>query len=321
MIKKRIEWIDCCKGLAILLVILGHSLNSENQIERNSIQFIYSFHMPLFFILSCITFNFSQSMKNFTQKTLQRFKRLIIPALIIYILSIFIEIFHSQQLDLKYQIDRLIYASGCQYEIRPFLGMTWFLFVLFLGGTIFDFLQMNFNQLSLFFAIIVCTIFGIYGSKTWYIFSIDVALTMLPFFYCGYLLKNYDINHKTKLMLCLYLSSFFLFYAATGKNIFFIPCRSYTLFPLYYLIGITGTLSLGCLFQILLKNHKMKYLCYLGKNTLALFIIHSLDYTYSSLYNITSNNFFNGTIRIIINIVILLIFIQGKFLYNKFKTI
>ena len=26
MKQKRIEWVDCCKGLAIALVVLGHSL-------------------------------------------------------------------------------------------------------------------------------------------------------------------------------------------------------------------------------------------------------------------------------------------------------
>ena len=52
---KRIEYIDLAKGLAIYLVVLGHALGSlaaptmEHGIIGNV---IYSFHMPLFMILS-----------------------------------------------------------------------------------------------------------------------------------------------------------------------------------------------------------------------------------------------------------------------------
>lgn len=143
--------------------------------------------MPLFFILSCLTFKFSEDIRSFGLKTFRSFKHLIIPALFVYFFSIFTELFHSQNFNLKYQIDRLIYASGCQYEIHPFLGMTWFLFTLFLGRTIFDFLQMHFRPKSLFCIVITCTILGLYGSKIWYVLSLDVALAMLPFFYCGYI--------------------------------------------------------------------------------------------------------------------------------------
>ena len=49
MDKKRIAYIDKAKGVAILLVILGHCCGSvEEPINR----FILSFHMPLFFFLS-----------------------------------------------------------------------------------------------------------------------------------------------------------------------------------------------------------------------------------------------------------------------------
>ena len=49
--KKRIEWIDICKGLAIILDIIGHS-KLETGIAFNLKSIIYSFYMPLFFILS-----------------------------------------------------------------------------------------------------------------------------------------------------------------------------------------------------------------------------------------------------------------------------
>ncbi|MCD8016082.1 MAG: acyltransferase family protein [Lachnospiraceae bacterium] len=44
---ERVCWIDICKGLAIMLVILGHTYRS------NGVQnWLYAFHMPIFFVLS-----------------------------------------------------------------------------------------------------------------------------------------------------------------------------------------------------------------------------------------------------------------------------
>ena len=41
----RINWIDCIKGIGIYFVILGHIYKCNN-----IGMWIYSFHMPLFFI-------------------------------------------------------------------------------------------------------------------------------------------------------------------------------------------------------------------------------------------------------------------------------
>lgn len=50
--KKRILWIDYAKAFAMFFVVIGH-VNSGNYLTN----WIYSFHMPLFFFLSGITLN------------------------------------------------------------------------------------------------------------------------------------------------------------------------------------------------------------------------------------------------------------------------
>lgn len=63
--KERILWLDACKGFAILLVVLGHIADSylrtglflEKSIFLQTMyEFIYAFHMPLFFALSGYVF-------------------------------------------------------------------------------------------------------------------------------------------------------------------------------------------------------------------------------------------------------------------------
>lgn len=48
--ENRIDWVDISKGLGIILVIIGHCVYLGGLIHN----WIFSFHMPLFFILSGI---------------------------------------------------------------------------------------------------------------------------------------------------------------------------------------------------------------------------------------------------------------------------
>lgn len=50
---KRIEWLDVAKGLEIICVVYGYTI-FKDELWRI---WIYSFHMPLFFFLSGITYN------------------------------------------------------------------------------------------------------------------------------------------------------------------------------------------------------------------------------------------------------------------------
>lgn len=72
---KRIHWIDEVRGFAIILVIIGHVIGGlgseigggEDNILRTV---IYSFHMPLMFIISGLVANENKykGIKNFIGK-------------------------------------------------------------------------------------------------------------------------------------------------------------------------------------------------------------------------------------------------------------
>lgn len=46
----RHKYIDYAKGLAIILMLFAHTMSGENMINT----WIFSFHMPIFFIISGI---------------------------------------------------------------------------------------------------------------------------------------------------------------------------------------------------------------------------------------------------------------------------
>lgn len=77
---RRVLWIDAAKGIAMLLVFYGHLGGAgDNPWFPNltgSIWVVYLFHMPLFFILSGLTFNPNKDFRTFF---VSRFKRLVIP--------------------------------------------------------------------------------------------------------------------------------------------------------------------------------------------------------------------------------------------------
>lgn len=57
---ERIAWIDISKGFAIIFVVVGHVVQSYHNVHQYedstlfnfSSQFVYSFHMALFMMLS-----------------------------------------------------------------------------------------------------------------------------------------------------------------------------------------------------------------------------------------------------------------------------
>lgn len=79
--KEREHYIDIAKGIAMLLVIIGHI----QSIPRGLYAWVNSFHMPLFFILSGLVFNPLKS-KDFKEFFKKKVKSLLIP----YILLSFI---------------------------------------------------------------------------------------------------------------------------------------------------------------------------------------------------------------------------------------
>lgn len=52
MVGKRLVWADALRGLLILLVVLGHSLQHGDYENRISWNIIYSCHMAAFFVIS-----------------------------------------------------------------------------------------------------------------------------------------------------------------------------------------------------------------------------------------------------------------------------
>ena len=123
MVKERIEWIDVSKGMGILLVIIGHCVYFGKFVHN----WIFSFHMPLFFILSGLFFQKNTLQNFFFKKT----KQLIFPYIIFCIIGIIITLIIPQWRYITFtEILKDIYLG---YPNSINISSIWFLICLFIA--------------------------------------------------------------------------------------------------------------------------------------------------------------------------------------------
>lgn len=159
--KRFYEEINFARGIGVCLVILGHSfpdaqLNTYGNsfILKYIFEVIYSFHMPLFFMLSGFVSYKLMSLTQIKDKvkaTKNKFLRLMIPYFVISIPSLI----------LKYTFSNLAYNKFDRNAIlNVFIGINpngglWFLYTLFIVSTIVIFVNKKyFKLLSLIFFIL-----------------------------------------------------------------------------------------------------------------------------------------------------------------------
>ena len=333
MEKRRIEWVDCAKGIAIILVIIGHTVNN-GKYGSNLRGMIFSFHMPLFFILSCMTFKCSENVEQYKEKTIRAFKHLVTPAICVFGLEIIIECSRNINLlfDLNYWKQEaycLLFASGVEVEFNGFkvrgLGIPWFFFALFIGRIIIDYLHLNFEEKQLgILSAIICTIGIFFGNTQWLPFSLDIALAIMPFFYCGYKLKKVDVKHwalkKLFIWSIVWISTLYITFPDYNNWTYLeLAMRRYNLFPICYLTAVAGTMMV-IEFSVLMCNKLnkiVKPIMYVGKNSLYLLCIHAMEYNWYKIWYIENHQFYSAIKRTIVDLLIFIVFMCVRNIINK----
>ena len=191
----RIDWIDLTKGIAIFLMVCGHT-----SIPLSISNWIWSFHMPLFFIISGILFN-ATKYPNFNLFIKKRGKTLIIPYIIFSLITLLT--IHDQTLkEWLYKG----WINGCAL---------WFIPVLFFAEIFSYFIirYINSNCLILLTAITIGTIgYMLYFFNIHFPYNIDVSFYASFFYLIGYISKNKIIHYPPKhsLAICLLIVNIIL---------------------------------------------------------------------------------------------------------------
>ena len=272
---KRNMSIDFIKGIAIFTVVLGHCWLLDKEIFN----FIYAFHMPLFFCISGYLFSTRKQYKDFL---VGKFKNLIMPYIVFFIFSYIISITILQR--------DISIADGLKYMLLGGKHLTyvanwalWYLQLFFIASNIFYFIA-KIKYAVIRFIIMAGLLIASLPIQQWcnntfdneYVpFALNALCPALFFMLVAFEFKQIKEifiqkfnNTKTNKMVP--VVSFGLFVLgillAAGNDEQIINIQSYTFF--IYSLFILQFIVLSC------QNCNNKYIVYMGKNSLIILGLH-----------------------------------------------
>lgn len=263
--KRRIAYLDFVKLWAIMLVVWGHALiriDPEFSAGGFAHSFIYSFHMPLFMLVSGF-FAASSLRQGFWQMLEKKSKQLLLPAVTCTLLSI---------------AYFLIVRGGCDYYTEV-VGNSWFLKTLFAcylllwGGK--KILKRDWLLLPL--AVVMFIVPHAYSLQLNYLF---------PFFLLGYFMgkERKSLERYMGKIAIVSLVVFFLLFLGNGKafasrNIFIgynTLLHEFSLICLKYAFALTGSLaSIGLGYYLCKLSAEAVSISKLGRYTLGIYVLQT----------------------------------------------
>lgn len=291
MIKnKNILWVDVCKGLAILLMILGHS----GMTDMGKL-YIHSFNMPLFFILSGFLVKPKQIMR-FKDFFVKKVRTIILPYFVFGFVNFVFCILYLRYYLHDYKLNSLLVPIKSLFCFNTEGGLLvanalWFLTTLFIVEIVFYFmLKYIKSKKKMLFALIAFSLISYAYSifiKARLFWGIDIAISAIFFYGIGFLFKQ--AGDKVKHVV---LKSN-IFYIILGLGISFVTIflngqvdmrvieyNNYFLF--YFNATITSFVyimiaSYICKFKIM--KYLVKVLADIGKNSMIYLVLNQMVLT------------------------------------------
>lgn len=155
--RKRLDYLDMTKGLGMILVLIGHLQGDSIFTFSSYIQplcvFIFSFHMPMFFIVSGILLAIkNDEVKPLKEVAKSRFRGIIIPYLwfsLFYLIVVVAAL-------IKGEIAVQTLYLNIWYVISGYgMNVLWFLPALYLGELLFIFLRRRIRDHIPFITVVV----------------------------------------------------------------------------------------------------------------------------------------------------------------------
>lgn len=183
----RNPYYDVLKGLLIIFVIVGHGFQFGNGanfaatadfMDYKVVQFIYSFHMPLFAIICGMFFYFSAQKYTLIHNLADKFRQFLMP---IALLSLFYYIVFPNE-----NIYNSIYSAA---------GGLWFLLSMFYSVIIVMIMSKLCRTIiseSVFIVILTVLLYFIKND-----FCLSIHKFMIIFFIIGYIASKYGIVNST----------------------------------------------------------------------------------------------------------------------------
>lgn len=267
--------LDSLKGFAIICVVYTHCLQFlgiGNYWHHPIFKFTYSFHMPLFMLISGY-FAISALKLDLYNFLKEKFIHLLLPC---FSAAIFVTL-------MNYILGLDVVHMG----IREFVGNLWYLKSLFICMAIVKLFKSCFRNANVLFTVLIC----LFIALPIHFYHVNF---MMPYFCIGYLAFQYKsvIRRNVKMIYVLSISIYaFLWqywdglyttYASPLKmfdyiSIQWIGFNNLYAYALRLFIGLSGSAMIIALFFIIEDYQgKIVSLSKLGKYTLEIYTIHFL---------------------------------------------
>ena len=271
MAKERIAYIDCLKGLLILLVVLHHlpdALDNSTAINAARIirylqPFYVGFFMSAFYIASGMVTSFD---KPFGKFFLSGFKSLMIPAFVFHYLFP-LNVFSENGWGL----------TGHELILTLFRGASWFCSSMFLARLFYWFL-VKYVDKTLFrlFILLAMSFVGaiLYTLDVLEPWSIWHALSLTVFYEIGKIIgeKRFTLKQSTLSAILYFFFVVVLIFAQVRT-----PRISYSSMVAPHEVIPYNVLSLLAIIPLIWLSEKLchyQFLNYLGKGSLVIFLTH-----------------------------------------------
>lgn len=303
MEKQRIAWIDIYKGLAIILVVLGHSTGKFNG-------YIYQFHMAAFFCISGYTALKSIEEESFQEFFIKKITTLMIPCFIMVILFGLFYVFldkinilaiwdSNNFVGIKLLLKEFVYNGNINISC---LGASWFIIVLFgifiLNKVIYTMTKKKniFIYILINVALYCLAYFMMLKEINIHIAYFDITLVFIGqfFFMIGLITHKYgvlDVLADKKIsivVLGLTLLTIYKFGTVAGVTVDY-PSHFFPNFVLNTIAGINGALCLAAISRLFEKLKPVEIIfSNIGKNSLGILFLHfsGMKIAYIVLYGL-----------------------------------
>ncbi|MBE7447122.1 MAG: acyltransferase family protein [Planctomycetia bacterium] len=272
--QNQIDWVFIAKGIGICLVVIGHfHPESSPEYWSNLRDIIYSFHMPLFFLLSGYLYNHGKY--SYADLVKAKTKRLLYPfisiaaifLLIKYAAGIFVKLEHPVQIESIYSL--------LTNPVNSYMPLLWFVYALFLIFTVYPLLKL-YMDVYLLFALFIA-INSIIGND-YLVFG--SALANIPFFIFGAILReNSELSKRLVGANCYYILVPLLLFITFHYLSNYFSIHQYLVYATKVLIGVLGSIFVINLSHAILKLSTFKakdVIAEIGCYSMTIYLLHTL---------------------------------------------
>lgn len=253
---KRLEYVDFLRGLAMLLVVYGHSspINLANET-------LNTFHMPLFFFVSGLCFSMGRG--GYFSFLKKKIKGVLVPQLTLGVLLIIESIVFDVLISKRYSLQEVDYCGGFLW---------WFLLVLFFDYAILYLIVRLFPHKRYLVGVVLFLMLLFFGVSYNKVVYVQQTLVALIYSLIGYILRPYiDKYNESEYIIkgALWWLYVVIAIIMLTQDPMFMYNNHYGIKPLFIgvaLIGIFASVDFVCS----LKHQK--YLSWVGMNSITIYI-------------------------------------------------